>query len=85
MCIRDRIRTRNTAQQARLEGEARRGNLRGAISADAGLVRGRRVLLIDDCLLYTSSMPRGFGRETPARRVASARQSETMTARITRS
>lgn len=46
------IRTRNTAQQARLEGEARRGNLRGAISADAELVRGRRVLLIDD--VYTT-------------------------------
>ena len=45
-------RTRNTVQQARLEGEARRGNLRGAFAADPALVRGRRVLLVDD--VYTT-------------------------------
>ena len=45
------IRTRNTVQQARLHGAARRHNLVNAIAAQ-GNIRDRRVLLIDD--VYTS-------------------------------
>lgn len=44
-------RTRNTAQQARLEGEERRLNLKDAFTADE-TVRGQRVLLVDD--VYTT-------------------------------
>lgn len=40
-------RTRNSVQQARLEGEARRRNLRGAFRATRPL-GGTRVLLVDD-------------------------------------
>ena len=45
------IRTRNTVQQARLEGEARLNNLKNAFEAD-GSVQGRRILLVDD--VYTT-------------------------------
>jgi ComF family protein len=42
-------RVRGTAQQARLGREARRVNMAGAFEVrDAGAVRGRRVLLVDD-------------------------------------
>lgn len=44
-------RTRNTAQQARLEGEERRMNLKDAFIADER-VRSQRVLLVDD--VYTT-------------------------------
>ena len=46
------VRTRDTVQQARLVGTERRGNPRGAITADPERVRGRRVLLVDD--VYTT-------------------------------
>ena len=45
------VRTRNTVQQARLEGEERQNNLKDAFEAD-GPVRGRRILLVDD--VYTT-------------------------------
>lgn len=45
------IRTRNTSQQARLHGAARRYNLAGAFRADES-AKDRRVLLIDD--VYTT-------------------------------
>ena len=45
------VRTRNTVQQARLEGEERLNNLKDAFEAD-GSVRGRRILLVDD--VYTT-------------------------------
>lgn len=45
------VRTRNTVQQARLAGEARRKNLKDAFRAES-VVSGRRVLLVDD--VYTT-------------------------------
>jgi len=45
------VRTRNTVQQARLEGKARRQNLKGAIEAKT-TVAGKWVLLVDD--VYTT-------------------------------
>ena len=45
------VRTRNTSQQARLHGAARRQNLSGAFAANPAAA-GRRVLLIDD--VYTT-------------------------------
>lgn len=45
------IRTRDTVQQARLEGEARRRNLQDAFSQTESL-KDRRVLLVDD--VYTT-------------------------------
>lgn len=49
------IRTRNTSQQARLHGAARRYNLTGAFRADES-AKDRRVLLIDD--VYTTGSDR---------------------------
>jgi ComF family protein len=45
--IRALKRTRNTPQQARLTGEERRRNLKGAIRAEISL-EGKRILLVDD-------------------------------------
>lgn len=45
------IRTRNTVQQSRLEGKARRNNLKNAFLADVS-VAGKWVLLVDD--VYTT-------------------------------
>ena len=45
------VRTRNTVQQARLAGEARRKNLKDAFRAES-VVSGKRVLLVDD--VYTT-------------------------------
>lgn len=45
------VRTRNTVQQARLEGKERRQNLKGAIEAKP-TVAGKWVLLVDD--VYTT-------------------------------
>ena len=45
------VRTRNTVQQARLEGEERLNNLKDAFEAD-GSAQNRRVLLVDD--VYTT-------------------------------
>lgn len=45
------VRARDTVQQARLEGEARRKNLQGAF-AQMGSVQGKRILLVDD--VYTT-------------------------------
>lgn len=45
------VRTRNTVQQAKLKGEARRKNLKDAFRAESS-VSGRRVLLVDD--VYTT-------------------------------
>jgi ComF family protein len=43
-------RARDTPPQATLHGAERRGNLRGAFSAEARRVDGRRVVLVDDVL-----------------------------------
>ena len=45
------VRTRNTVQQARLEGEERLNNLKDAFEAD-GSAHNRRILLVDD--VYTT-------------------------------
>ena len=45
------IRTRDTAHQARLSGDERRNNLKGAFAVpNAQFIRGRTVLLIDDVM-----------------------------------
>jgi ComF family protein len=42
------VRTRDTAPQTELDADARRRNLRGAFTAEADAIAGRRVLLVDD-------------------------------------
>jgi len=44
------VRTRETASQVGLSLEERRLNVAGAFTADAGKVKGKRVLLVDDVL-----------------------------------
>ncbi|MBI4279244.1 MAG: ComF family protein [Armatimonadetes bacterium] len=43
-------RVRATPQQTGLAGDARRENVAGAFEAEAGAVRGRRILLVDDVM-----------------------------------
>ena len=43
-------RTRWTATQTRLQGRARQRNVQGAFAAHPAMVRGRRILLVDDVL-----------------------------------
>lgn len=49
-------RTRRTATQASLEGDARRANVRGAFRATATLPRDLRVALVDDVLTTGASL-----------------------------
>lgn len=44
------VRSRYTVAQAKLTGHERRENLKGVFIADEGLVKGRRVLLVDDVM-----------------------------------
>lgn len=53
------LRIRDTAPQARLGREARLRNLKGAFAVDplrAGILRGRRVLLVDDVMTSGASL-----------------------------
>ncbi|MBQ9950597.1 MAG: ComF family protein [Clostridia bacterium] len=50
-CENGLVRMRNTVQQAKLEGDSRRKNLKGAFRAES-CVAGKRILLVDD--VYTT-------------------------------
>lgn len=47
---------RRTQAQSRLDGMARLQNLRGAFSADASVVAGKRVLVVDDVMTTGSTL-----------------------------
>lgn len=49
-------RSRPTPSQARLSGEERRSNIRGAFSADGGAFAGRHVVLVDDVCTTCSTL-----------------------------
>lgn len=50
------LRVRRTVPQMELEREARAENIRGAFSASAALLSGRRVLLVDDIMTTGSTL-----------------------------
>jgi len=63
-------RTRATAQQTQLTGAQRAANVRGAFTAEAALVQGRRVWVLDD--VYTTGAT--MGACVRALRAAGARE-----------
>jgi ComF family protein len=56
LCLAGLRRTRHTTPQARLKQKERLANLKGAFEADAALVAGKKIVLVDDVMTTGSTL-----------------------------